>query len=673
MTSPSPASILALPAELTEHVLILTAHAGFPTAIAALARSCRPFAALVYHSPDAHLWREVFLSTFDDPRLSPSSPFDWGTAFRARIWAANFLNRGHTHPASSRDDDDGGPIDKYARALDTLVDVARSALPYPPTICALPCPNPAIIAANTVPGSAPQPGFPSYPIFPPSPDSSHPSCSLTRSASRNVRWLDAVVARGLPPDLARRLSAKKWDGGIMGEALDDREKNLMQALGRVVAFTGFRPARGLATPTSGSSSDASVRSASDNDNDDDDEGSAAYDESSSSASEEEEENDKSLGSPGMTPARLAAETFVAGASVVAGLAFDASVSAQARRARRLARMRVYNLRFLSPARAWGPFHLVDAAAMDAAPDPKGKSRAPAPDTEDELPCADTCDVGSDDEESDWAPLPEHHSSRAQPQPPLRLPPPAALAPDWAFLAAVRVVVEANLREAVGASELAGLTALDGLRAASAPIDLSGGGDTGAVRSIPAPPAPFQGDRTRATGKGRDDFGGPADSSGVPPSGDGWDWAGVTGIWRRCICWLDYRDLISHNLSSDFNDPELTEAVRIVPMRLRVAGYAPPAVPAFPDKPTLLVEGETAADAHSGVRRRLRGSVRAVKDGSIHWQIVLVGQNPGDADEWITEGVQIGGTTSAMGVLGLWTGSQHERMDPLGPFWAWKVG
>ena len=38
-------------------------------------------------------------------------------------------------------------------------------------------------------------------------------------------------------------------------------------------------------------------------------------------------------------------------------------------------------------------------------------------------------------------------------------------------------------------------------------------------------------------------------------------------------------------------------------------------------------------------------------------------------EWVTEGIQIGEATSGMGVLGMWTGAQHERMDPLGAFHA----
>ena len=101
----APASIIALPAELIEHILILTALSGFPTAIAALARTCSAFAALIYHSPDHHLWREVFLATFDDPRRLPTSlpdPFDWGAQYRARVWAAALLKRGTGSPYSSR-------------------------------------------------------------------------------------------------------------------------------------------------------------------------------------------------------------------------------------------------------------------------------------------------------------------------------------------------------------------------------------------------------------------------------------------------------------------------------------------------------------------------------------------------------------------------------------------
>ena len=35
------------------------------------------------------------------------------------------------------------------------------------------------------------------------------------------------------------------------------------------------------------------------------------------------------------------------------------------------------------------------------------------------------------------------------------------------------------------------------------------------------------------------------------------------------------------------------------------------------------------------------------------------------DEWVSEGIQVGGVAAAMGILGMWTVAQHERMDPLG--------
>jgi hypothetical protein len=63
------AKIFTLPPELIEQTLILAALYGFPSAIAHLSCTCRYFHQLVYCSTDNHLWREVFLTTFDDPRL----------------------------------------------------------------------------------------------------------------------------------------------------------------------------------------------------------------------------------------------------------------------------------------------------------------------------------------------------------------------------------------------------------------------------------------------------------------------------------------------------------------------------------------------------------------------------------------------------------------------------
>lgn len=34
-------------------------------------------------------------------------------------------------------------------------------------------------------------------------------------------------------------------------------------------------------------------------------------------------------------------------------------------------------------------------------------------------------------------------------------------------------------------------------------------------------------------------------------------------------------------------------------------------------------------------------------------------------EWVSEGIQIGQVKSAMGILGMWTGADHDRTDPIG--------
>ena len=114
-----------------------------------------------------------------------------------------------------------------------------------------------------------------------------------------------------------------------------------------------------------------------------------------------------------------------------------------------------------------------------------------------------------------------------------LPTPAQLRADWAYLAAVRVVVEANLHEAFAdSSDMRGLLALDGLRPGSAPWDASA-----YKPSEVEPPAAC------VKGKAKESV-----------EVTGWDWAGMTGMWKRCVCWMDYRDLICTFSSSRL--PEL---------------------------------------------------------------------------------------------------------------------
>jgi hypothetical protein len=97
---------------------------------------------------------------------------------------------------------------------------------------------------------------------------------------------------------------------------------------------------------------------------------------------------------------------------------------------------------------------------------------------------------------------------------LLVPLPEQIYVDWEYMFCVRKVMEVNLREVVGARAdeiLKPLIEFDCLRPCSAP-------------------------RTRMM---------PNNITGMK---GGWDWAGVEGVWRRCICWMDYRDLIRKYLT-----------------------------------------------------------------------------------------------------------------------------
>ncbi|KAI0358993.1 hypothetical protein OH77DRAFT_1587289 [Trametes cingulata] len=171
-----------------------------------------------------------------------------------------------------------------------------------------------------------------------------------------------------------------------------------------------------------------------------------------------------------------------------------------------------------------------------------------------------------------------------------------------------------------------------------------------------------------------------------------DWAGVTGKWRRFVCFMDYRDLYMFNYShlppgphhaSFFEDP-FDEALRPVELHLslisegeyfadvsqipHVLPRVPPASdvgdPAFP---TLYFEGHSRGPHSSAAT--IRGKVSTLADGAIRWQFVTTYDG---RMQWSAEGVQLGHVCSAAGIAGIWTGAHHERDDPAGPFWMVKV-
>ncbi|KAF8707835.1 hypothetical protein RHS03_03862, partial [Rhizoctonia solani] len=155
-----------------------------------------------------------------------------------------------------------------------------------------------------------------------------------------------------------------------------------------------------------------------------------------------------------------------------------------------------------------------------------------------------------------------------------------------------------------------------------------------------------------------------------------DWAGVEGVWRRLVCFMDYRDFHEYNVhsrrpnggldTSVFKHKLFNEATRIITMTLKLT-KAEPADPPFEDRPILHFNGFSVANDTmiSGVH----GFVCMTSNGYVRWRLVTRYDTD---DRWVTEAVQLGDAGSAAGFLGTWTGNNHEPDDPAGPTWLWKV-
>ncbi|KAF4623349.1 hypothetical protein D9613_002064 [Agrocybe pediades] len=161
-----------------------------------------------------------------------------------------------------------------------------------------------------------------------------------------------------------------------------------------------------------------------------------------------------------------------------------------------------------------------------------------------------------------------------------------------------------------------------------------------------------------------------------------DWAGVEGTWRRYVCFMDYRDLFAFNFTElaggpknpkFFKDPRFREATRLIELKLHIARsselryYRPPTESHHPAYPTLCIGG--SSKGVNGNEAIVEGCVIMGQDGVARWEIISIYD---DHPQWSSHGVQIGGVGSAMGVIGVWTTTNHDPDDPAGPFWLWKV-
>ena len=550
-TTLSPPPIFTLPPELLQRIVIASVSGAPSSTIAAIAETCRSLYSLVYSPADHHLWREIFLTVFDDPRpalrhltdLHGEQPaFNWGEEFKSRIRAAQVVRRsngafGITKSAPQSQ----AQSSEITVTLRTLLSVLETSLPFPST---------TTIAIGPLP--SPEPGiFPKYPAFPPlilllsssfckSSNNSRLSHAFESASSQ---WLEDLLKDGLPRVLTQRLLADPSlldicgrdgivvDGGELSEApveqdsKDWEKSEESRLLYKLVAHTGFIP--------------VSAPSQNNADGDDD---------TSPGATSEDMDT---FFTPNTSPLSVSDDSLpeVIPPTPTLTPLKDASADAQFASVRRMARRIVYDLRYLKPERMFGPFMPPPSDDRSRHRHSKvGRSQVSDSDDSDDPDYVPTGtdsdsdggnDEASENEEVDLFPLinlitPQDENAASAGQ----LPSPHTLIPDWTWLAGARIIVEANLRDMLrrtstadvgpegaepGVDEIANaLKRMEGLRMGGAPGFWENRWKVGS--SVPAHADDVKFDE-KGKGRGEDMF------ENIEGAEQGWDWAGVAGTWK----------------------------------------------------------------------------------------------------------------------------------------------
>lgn len=104
MSGQAPPPILAVPVELGQHILSFC----HPWDVAAFSQTCHAAFVLVYHPTDQYLWRQLYVTQFDVPKLStsPSSSmrekFEWKKELTNRMKVELALFRGPASEAQTK-------------------------------------------------------------------------------------------------------------------------------------------------------------------------------------------------------------------------------------------------------------------------------------------------------------------------------------------------------------------------------------------------------------------------------------------------------------------------------------------------------------------------------------------------------------------------------------------
>ncbi|KAI0759544.1 hypothetical protein BD413DRAFT_596809 [Trametes elegans] len=198
-TRPKLPSLSALPPELIEEILVQAVSDGNSEAVAALARTCKCLRDLIYEPVDRHLWRSLFLASFDDPRAlrfqQDHTDCNWQKEFQDRSWCHRYLRKNFvSHKHHTRKGGIGRAdlrdAAACARAVRVLFRVIQTSAPSPQPVNVH---RPALVKADRDNHGQPVPLMELHSqsaLWPPH----FPAGRL----SANIAWLEKTLSNGLP-------------------------------------------------------------------------------------------------------------------------------------------------------------------------------------------------------------------------------------------------------------------------------------------------------------------------------------------------------------------------------------------------------------------------------------------------------------------------------------------
>ncbi|KAI1426835.1 hypothetical protein F5Y12DRAFT_793566 [Xylaria sp. FL1777] len=156
--------------------------------------------------------------------------------------------------------------------------------------------------------------------------------------------------------------------------------------------------------------------------------------------------------------------------------------------------------------------------------------------------------------------------------------------------------------------------------------------------------------------------------------------GITGVWLRVVCFLDYTDFFAYNFGAEAQPPphvprqaiSVGQATRLILMRIFVTAIEKPGPEDGQELPVVHFKGVSRSLDQSfdeNADSDLRGTVRLTPEGEVCWTTFSIF---GGVERWRSESVQVGGVRSSKGVLGHWFDKDFDPRGPAGPTAFWKI-